>query len=113
MILTPSLPDAEAAEDAVEKIVGVDGAGDLAEFQECGAELGGDEFFAAAAGRQFCGASERFAGQSQTLLATRGSGGNGLAAGRFVRTKLLKNRSAQFFQPLASKRRCFDRASSL
>ena len=34
--------DAEAAEDAVQDVVGVGGAGDSAEFVEGGAEFGGD-----------------------------------------------------------------------
>jgi hypothetical protein len=40
--------DAEAAEDAVEDVVGVYGAGDLAEFIEGRAQFEGDEFFFAA-----------------------------------------------------------------
>ena len=43
------LADAEAGEDAVEDVVGVDAAGDAAQFVQGEADFGGDEFFAGAA----------------------------------------------------------------
>ena len=41
-----SLPDAEAAEDAIQHVVGIDRAGHLAEFLQGDANLGRQQFFA-------------------------------------------------------------------
>jgi hypothetical protein len=66
------LPNAEAAEDAIEEVVGVDGTDDLAELIESPAELGRHELVAgqlgggwrdasgAGAGQMRCGSGEAF-----------------------------------------------------
>ena len=78
-----SLADAEAAEDAVEVVVGIDGADDLAELFERGAHLGGDQLVSRTALCRVRGAIERGRGEAQALAAAIGRGGNdaGLCGG--------------------------------
>ena len=66
------LSDAEAAEDAVQQVFGIDRAGHLAQLAQGDADLGGDQFLAEARPHGLAGAVERRGGQSQRLAATHG-----------------------------------------
>src|SRR5438270_2971002 len=61
--------DAEPPEDAVEHVVGDDGADDLAELVEGEAEVDGDELVADAEGARGGGGGEGFGGAAEAVAA--------------------------------------------
>src|SRR6266478_2921941 len=68
-----SFPDAEAAEDAVEEIIGVNRANDFADFHECRAQFNGNQLLAAESDGELARLAERLRRQAQALAAAAGS----------------------------------------
>lgn len=85
----PLLADAEAAEDAVEEVVGVDGADDVGEFGEGVAEFESEEVLVGGVRREFEGAVEGLLGAGEAVVAAgcgradpdRGGGGGSVECG--------------------------------
>ena len=91
--------NAEAAKDAIEDVVGIDGADDLAQSIERAADFGGDKLLAAPTDDNLTRARKRFRRQMQAASAASRSCRHDLAIGWARREQRTTQRLSDFDQP--------------